>query len=446
MAEQMENIRECLKLLSDSELKKMFSEIPTDRFIKLWDELSEEEEVKIFSLLNLDKKLDLINELAPSKQEALITSLSVEHAKVLLEEMEPDDLADFIQAVSHEVRQSVWNSLSDEAKQETQLLLRFDEDDAAGIMNPRFLAVSSSLKIRQAINWVRKNAKNVEIIYYIYVVDQLKRLKGVISLKDILSEEDDELIENIMVKKVISVREETDQEEAAKILETYDLISLPVTDQYNRLLGIITFDDVIDVIREEETEDLYKMGAMIGDTEPYLSSSIWHLVKKRIPWMSILLLLATLTTNVLSFFESLFTATLILFIPTITGTGGNSGTQSSTLIIRGLATGELQFRDITRVLLKEIATGFIIGLALGVLIVIRSLLVPPPIGLNEAVAIGIALSFVVLFATLVGAFAPLFLHKLGFDPAVMAGPLMTTIIDLAGLTIYFMTAKVLLGL
>jgi len=448
MSDRMDQFRDTLGELSNRELKSVLSDTAIADLIYFWDELSEAEAIRIFSQLDLEKKVNLINELPGPDQESLITALSVEHAKVLLEEMEPDDLTDFMQAVSQEVRDSVWKSLSEEAKQETLFLLKFDEDDAAGLMTTRYLAVPATRTVAQALNWVRKSVQKVETVYYLYVVDQLKRLKGVISLREILSAMDDDRIEDIMVKQVTTVREDTDQEEVARILETYDLIAVPVVDRYNRLLGIVTFDDVIDVIRAEQTEDIYRMGGMAGGTERYMDSSIWTLVKKRIPWLTLLLVAATLTTNVLSYFESLFISAtvLTLFIPTITGTGGNSGTQSSTLIIRGLATGELHFHDFGTVLLKELFVGLLIGIGLGILVVARSVVLPPFVGVWEAVSVGIALCFVVLFATLVGATAPLIINRLGFDPTVVAAPLMATLIDITGLTIYFVTARLLLGL
>ncbi len=448
MSDSLENIREFIEQYSEAELKKAINEIPIDDLIEYWDQLASEEELRFFSLLNLDRKVDLINSLPSSSQETLVTDLSVEHKRVLLEEMEPDDLTDFMQSISPEVRDAVWQSLGDEAKQETLFLLKFDEDDAAGLMTPRYLALSSSLNVSQALGWVRKNAADVETVSYIYVVDQLKRLRGVVSLRHILTARDEHLIEDIMIKKVITVREDTDQEEAARILETHDFVALPVVDDHNRLLGIITFDDVIDVIREEQTEDIYKMGAMGGGTERYLESSVWSLIGKRIPWLGILLVAATLTTNVLSYFESLFVAAtvLTLFIPTIIGTGGNSGTQSATLIIRGLAMGELHFHDFGRVLIREVAVAIVIGICMGALIVVRSVFLPPFIGGSEAVTVGVALSFVIVVATLVGASAPLIINRLGMDPTVMAAPLMATLIDIAGLTIYFLTARLLLDL
>ncbi len=443
-----DNIRELLKTHKEESLKKLIGEAPITELIDIWDDLSEDEALKIFSFLDLEKKVDLINELPTSKQEELIRSLTAENRKILFEEMEPDDITDFIQSVSPEVREAVWNNLSEEAREETKFLLRFDEDDAAGLMTPRYLAIRSSLTVKQAISWLRKNVKDVESIYYLYVLDQLKRLIGVVSLKDLLSANDDEKIENIMVRNVISVHEETDQEEAAKILETYDLVALPVVDSYNRLLGIITFDDIIDVIREEQTEDVYKMSAMGGSTERYLDSSVFDLFKKRIPWLVILLFAATITTNVLAHYQTILQVAVVLsfFIPIVTGTGGNCGSQSATLMIRGLATGEIHFHDIFFVSLKEIIVGAIIGITLGLLTIVRSMYLPPYIDLHVAVAVGTAMVFVVIFATLIGAIFPLIINKLGLDPTVMAGPLMATLIDVTGLTIYFQTAKLLLGL
>ena len=448
MEDRLEMLKRRLDRIKTTTLKKMLSEIPLKEIIEAWNDFDTSACLRIFSQLPLEDKVILISSISPAMQETLIAELSEDHSKILLEEMEPDDLADFIQSVSADVRKKVWGTLSDAAKEETRFLLKYDEDDAAGLMTPRYMAVSSSLTVGKALAWVRKGARNVEIVSNIYVVDRMKRLIGVVSLKDLLAEDDDIMIERIMVKRVISVREDTDQEEAAQILETHDLISLPVVDRYDRLLGIITFDDIIDVIREEQTEDIYRMGAMSGTVKPYLESSVFTLVKKRIPWITVLLVAATLTTNLLSHFESLFvTATVLtLFIPTIIGTGGNSGTQSSTLIIRGLATGELHFHDIGKVFLKEIFVGLAMGISMGVLIIIRSVFLPPFIEFQEALSVGAALSLVILVATLVGAFAPLLLSRLGLDPTVMAAPLMATLIDIAGLTIYFLTAKLLLGL
>ena len=390
--------------------------------------------------------MTFLNALSNTEQEKLIESLSAQSINQILSEMDPDDLADFIQSVSPEVRKEAWNSLSEEAKKETLFLLRFDEDAAAGLMTPRYLAIRAGITVKQALGFVRKGALEVETVYYIYVLDEFQRLLGVVSLRELLTANDDEKINNIMQTNYIAVHEDTDQEEVAKTLETYDLIALPVVDSRNQMLGIVTFDDIIDVIREEHTEDTYKMGAMTGNIDRYLDSSIWGLVKKRVPWLIILLILGTFSTNVVDHYSEFITtfAFLFIFMPVITQTGGNSGSQASTLMIRGLATGEIHSRDAGKILFKEILVGILMGLITGTVIVARSYFLPPGVPISQSITIGVSLAFVVLFSTLVGTIAPLLINRLGLDPTVMSAPLMATVIDVAGLTIYFEIAKILL--
>ena len=444
----IDKIKELVAKKKPKELKRYLSTLQMNELSEAWDDLDAEEAITVFSAFDGDKKISFVPLLSVGQQEELIKSLTAENMKILLEEMDPDDLTDFIQSVSAEVRAAVWQTLGDEAKEETKFLLRFDEDEAAGLMTPRYLALRPNLTVGQALTWIRKSARTIETVYYVYILDQIKRLVGVVSLRDLLSAEDSNYLDNVAVKNVVSVHEETDQEEVAKILETYDLIALPVVDRYNRMLGIVTFDDVLDVIRQEQTEDIYKMGAMEGSPDRYLESSPWTLVKKRIPWLVVLLLAATITSNVLAHYQSVIQVAVVLafFIPIVTGTGGNSGTQSATLMIRGLATGEVHFHDLFRVLAKEVLVGASIGITLGILTVARSVFLPPFVSIHEALAVGIAMAFVVIVATLIGAFAPLLISRMGFDPTVMAGPLMATIIDVSGLTIYFEVARLLLAL
>lgn len=434
--------------LADAQLRNLLQDLPDHELLDVYYSLDNDQSVRAFLLLDLEQKVYLVSNLSEPEQEWLIGQLPIENLRTIFDEMDPDDLVDVVQAVSPEARDALWKNLSPEAQQETQFLLRFDEDDAAGLMTPRYLAVRPDITVGQTLAFIRRTGGDVETVYYVYVVDQLKRLAGVVSLRQLLFTDDVIRISEIMERDPVSVRDEIDQEEAAHILEANDLIALPVVDSFNRLLGIITFDDVIDVIREEQTEDVYKMGAMEGSTERYVDASIWKLIRKRVPWLIILLLAGTITTNVLSWFEPITLAAtfLIWFVPVITQTGGNSGTQSSTLMIRGLATGEVHFRHLGRVLLKELAIGTIMGIILGVVILGRGVFLPPGIEVLPAVAIGASLIFVVVFSTLVGAFAPLLIHRLGADPTVMAGPLMATIIDVAGLTIYFQIARLILGL
>lgn len=448
MQQLLENIKEYMDIPEDTQLKETVKNLTVTELIEIWDFFNEKEKLRLFLIVDHEIKSELISELSANDQEFLILELSEHATKNMLKEMKPDDLVDLIQSISPENRESLWQNMSEESKRETEFLLRFDEDDAAGWMTPRYAAIQGEITVDQALKFIRRTMDKLETIYYIYVLDKLKRLTGVVSLKQILAAKDDEVISVIMEKNVIYVQDDTDQEETAKVLEDHNLLALPVVDKFHRLLGIITFDDVIDVIREEQTEDIYKMGAMGGNTNSYLDSSVIALVLKRLPWLIILLLAGTITTNVLDSFNELLLATgfLILFIPVITQTGGNCGTQSSTLMIRGLATDELHFRDLWTVMGKEILVGIIIGISTGIIIFLRGMFLPPGIELIQAVTVGISLSSVVIFATVLGALVPLLIHKLGFDPTVAAGPLMSTIIDVIGLTIYFKVAMLILGI
>ncbi|MGL1892663.1 MAG: magnesium transporter [Spirochaetaceae bacterium] len=442
----IKNIKEYLDIFDENGLNNAIKELTLSEILDQWDEFSKEEMMRLFTHVDQDFKAALISEIPTQDQEIIIQELSTAAINNILSSMEPDDLVDLIQQVSPTVRQSVWNSLPDEIKEETEFLLRFDEDDAAGLMTPRYAAIRNNISVAQAITFIRKNVEQVETIYYLYVVDDLKKLTGVVSLKQILTADDSVHINSIMEKQVLSVREETDQELVVKIMEDHDLLALPVIDRYNKLLGIITIDDAIDVIREEQTEDVYKMGAMSGDTDSYLESSVFKLIWKRIPWLIILLIAGTASTNVIAAYSDVTAfAFVILFMSVITQTGGNCGTQSSTLMIRGIATGEIHFRDFFTIIRKELVVGTLIGIITGIIIVLRSYFLPPAgVTIEQALTIGLSLNLVVIFATILGAIVPLTINKLGLDPTVAAGPLMSTIIDVCGYAIYFSTIRFIL--
>lgn len=445
MSESLDGLMRFLEL-SDKNLREALKELSVAELVGGWYELDDQQALKFFLALGQDIRGELIAELSTAEQKTLVAALSIQATRDLLEIMDPDDLVDLIQQVSPEIRSEVIGHLSEEVRREAEFLLRFDDDDAAGLMTTRYVAIRADITASQALAFLRRAPEDLETIYYVYVVDGLQRLIGVVSLRQILMTADDVKIADVMERSIVNVREDTDQEETARVLENHDLIALPVVDRWNRLLGIVTFDDMIDVIREEESEDIYRMGAIGGDAEVYLESSITRLVWRRLPWLVLLLLAGTITTNVLAGYELLISrfAFLALFIPVITQTGGNSGTQSSTLIIRGLATGHLHFRLIGRALSKELVTGIVIGMTTGGIIFLRSFLLPPELGGMEALAIGISLASVVFFATLMGCLTPFIISRLSGDPAVAAGPMMTTIIDIAGLTVYFEVAKLLL--
>ena len=404
-----------------------------------WRDIHEaDEKHDFFMKLNIHQKVDLINWLAPAEQEQLLKMLPLERIKTLLAAIPPDDLVDIMQVAAPEVRSALWSTISPEAQQELKFLLRFDAEDAAGIMTSRYLAIHADFTVRQAITFVRQAGRTVETVYYIYVVDTVKRLSGIVSLRDLLSTDDSKKVSDIMTSEVIRVSDEDDREIAARLLDQHKLIAIPVVDHFKRLLGIITFDDVIDVIRSEHTEDTYRMHAMGGNTDSYMQTSIFKLVRKRIPWLVLLLLAGTITSNIIDHFSPLLLSAtfLILFVPVITQAGGNSSVQSSTLMIRGLAMHEIGFRDIGKVMVREIAIGLILGVILGGVLLLRSIFLPPGVTLVQAFSISASLTAVVLFSSMIGAFAPLVIDKCGLDPTVMAGPLMSTIIDIIGITIY----------
>jgi magnesium transporter len=450
MEKLLENLSQYMEdPLKNGDIAKTLKELTAADLSDMWVVLSSEQSLQLFLLLNQETRSALMAELNHSDQEILLENLSEQLTKDLLFYMEPDDLADLIQSVSVDVRDNLWINLTEESRKEIEFLLRYDEDDAAGIMTPRYGALRAEITVEQALNFVRRDmADKLETIYYLYVVDGFKRLIGVLSLRQLLSADNGEKVGEIMERNVIHVKDNTDQEEVAHVLEDNDFLAIPVVDNQHRLLGIVTFDDVIDVIREEQTEDIYKMGAMGGNTESYLESSVFALIWKRLPWLIILLLAGTITTNVLEGYSDLTIAALFLglFVPVITQTGGNTGTQSSTLMIRGLATGELKFRDLSKVLMKEFLVALFIGVVTGGVILLRSLFLPPGLELMEAITVASALSCVVVFATILGCLVPMIIHRLGFDPTVAAGPLMSTVIDVCGLTIYYEIARFMLKL
>jgi len=433
--------------MSKDEQKEFFYSIPLDELIEEWRDLDDQKALKLFADLPYDLKIDLLIELPYQDQENILKNITKQNKKQLLQMMEPDDLVDIMQSVSKEVRDSVWENLSDEAKREMIFLLRFDEDDAAGLMTPRYLAVQGDITVSQAVTFIRANADKVEFLFNIYVIDKLKRFLGTISMKELLSADDSALMHSIMESKSVFVYDDTDQEDVAHIIETNDLAAVPVVDHDHLLIGIVTFDDIIDVIREEQTEDVYKMGAMSGGADSYMSSSIWELVKMRVPWLIILLLFGTISANVLHHYESMLigAAFLIIFMPVITQTGGNAGSQSATLMIRGLATGDIQFKAIGRIFMRECLVGLIMGVLTGGVIIFRSMFLPPGVGFTEGIVIGLSLMLVVIVSNLIGILAPLLIHRMGFDPTVMSTPLMATVIDICGYAIYFETANLLLG-
>ena len=351
-----------------SRIKKTRSLARTGRrqiheYVEQWSSFSSEEQMHHFAHLSVAKKISLLTQLNTHEQEHIIKNISSVTVKNIVQECSPDDLVHIMRRVRPTFRALLWNALPTKRREETRALLTYKRTNAAGVMTSRYVVVQSDITVKSAIDYLRKTGQRAETIYYIYVVSKEGILEGVISLRDLLMAKNNEKIFKVMVTDVVSVKSDTDQEDAAKLLSSYNFIALPVCDHQERIIGIITFDDVIDVLRDEQTEDVYKMSAVTASTGQYLTTAVGSLVLRRAPWLLLLLLLGTVTTNIINSFQSLILAStfVIWFIPVITQTGGNSGAQSSTLMIRGLAMGEIHWRDIWRVIGKEVMVGICTG-------------------------------------------------------------------------------------
>lgn len=411
-----------------------------------WNSFDHQTQLRYFNELPQALRAELFIQLDTVQQELIINRITSEALRRVVQECDPDDLVDIMQSVHDDARERLWGVLPAKQRAETKALLKYAQTDAAGVMTSRYVAVQADLTVKETIAYLRDAGQQAETIYYIYVIDEQKRLRGVVSLRDVLISANDCHISKIMATDVVSVSSDTDQEDAAKLLSSYGFLALPVRDDDGRMLGIITFDDVIDVFRAEQTEDVYKMSAVNASTGQYLNTTAATLVAKRVPWLIFLLLFGTITTNIISGFHSvlLMSAFVVWFIPVITQTGGNSGTQSATLMIRGLAMGEIHWRDVWRVIGKELVVGAVMGAILGAALLLRGVFLPPQIAFFSALSISGALSIVVLISSLIGALFPLIIYKCGFDPTVMAGPLMATVIDAVGITIYLLIVRSLL--
>jgi magnesium transporter len=327
--------------------------------------------------------------------------------------------------------------------------LKYPEDSAGSIMTIEYVYVNQNYTVEDAISKIRRVALNKETVYTVYVTNENRILEGVVSLRKLLFADNGDIIGRFMDTNLIYAYTDDDREKISSLISKYDLLSLPILDKENRLVGIVTVDDVIDVIQEENTEDFEKMAALRPSEKSYLKSSVWELSKNRLTWLMVLMISGMFIGMLLNIFEEALVGTLIVFIPVITGTGGNAGSQASTLVIRGIALGEITTKDYLKIIWKELRVSLLIGAALGIINFVRVLIQYPnnPLGTYKVAAvIAISVLFVITAAKLVGSMLPLIAKKLKLDPALLAAPVISTIIDGVGLMFYFGMAKILLGL
>ncbi len=366
------------KVLSPSMWKEKNKDYDSVIIKKILLSLNSETSVEYFLMLDKERKVDVFNEFDWSEKIQLIENISNKSFLNILEYMQPDDLVDFFREVSSDIRESVWTKLSSKTREEVQFLLRFDCDDAAGIMTPRYVAVKQDITIEATIAFIRANIDIVETIYYIYVVDALGRLQGVASLRDIIKQKDTVRIKECMVRMVVTVREDSDKKEVVMLLEKHNLLAIPVVDAFYRLQGIITVDDGIDVMREEYEEDVLQMSAIgtTANSKSYLENSVWEHVRTRVPWLILLLVAGTLTSNLLNFFSKTITLAsyLVWFIPVCNIIWWKiQRLKVSTLMIRGLTKGEIAFKNVFKIITKEIQVALLIGIVLAIVMLLRGM-------------------------------------------------------------------------
>ncbi|MCL2122204.1 MAG: magnesium transporter [Clostridiales bacterium] len=450
MDENTKLFEELLLLLENREfrqLREALTELNKADAAEFLETLPEKQMLIVFRTLHKETAADVFSYLSPELQEKLITTITDREASAIIDELAVDDAVDALDELPANVVQRLLRYTSPETRQTINQFLNYPEFSAGSIMTSEFVHLKKEMTVQQAFERIRKVGLDSETVYTCYVTDANRRIEGVVTVRALFLASLETKIEEIMDKEVIYAHTSDNQEEAAQIISKYDFLSLPVVDQEDRLVGIITVDDIIDVIQEENTEDFEKMAAMRPSQTTYLKTSVLEMARNRVPWLLVLMVSATFTGGILSNFEHAISLMpiLVTFIPMLMDTGGNSGAQSSTMIIRGLALGEVANKDLPRILWKEVRVSLCTGACLIIVNYARLLI----IGSNNIavnMTISIALLVTVTVANSLGGLLPVLAKNLKVDPAIMASPMITTIVDACALAVYFNLARVLLGL
>ena len=447
MEELREEIKELLETKQYTRLRQSLEERNAADIAAVLEEMKEEELLKIFRILPKDTAADVFAYLEVDNQQYIITMLSDKEAGVIIDNLMSDDAADFLDEMPANVVKRLLSNVSPETRREVNDLLRYPEDSAGSIMTVEYADLKENLTVAEAIERIRKIALDRETVNICYVLDSGRRLVGTVALRYLLLSDPQDVIGDIMNENVISIHTHTDQEQAAAQFQKYGFTAMPVVDNENRLVGIIAVDDIVEILQEEATEDIEKMAAVMPSDRPYLRTSVMEGWKKRIPWLLLLMISSTFTSKIISSFEDALSVCVILtaYIPMLMDTGGNAGGQASAIIIRGLSLNEVAFKDWFRVAGKEIRIAMLCGTTLAAANFVK-LIAMDHIAIPVAVVICITLVCAVMIAQIVGCSLPMLAKKLGFDPAVMASPFITTIVDALSLLVYFSIASHVLGL
>ena len=443
---KIEEIMNLLETKQFNKLKSELSEINVADIPLLLEELDKESVIKVFRLLSKEKAGEAFSYMEPDMKEKLIHDLTDAELKNVMDELFMDDTVDLIEEMPSNVVKRILKAVNKEDRKTINELLQYPEDSAGSIMTTEFVDLKEDMTVEEALERIRTIGLDSETIYNCYVLNKNRLLLGIVNIKGILISKPGTLIKDLMATNIISVNTMEDQEEVTKVFDKYDYFALPVVDNENRLVGIITVDDAINVIQDEVAEDFEKMAAISPNEESYFDTSVLKHAKSRIVWLLILMLSAAVTGAIITTYEQAFAAVplLVAFIPMIMGTGGNCGSQSSTLIIRGLATDEIELKDVFKALWKEFRVSLVVGVVLAVVNGIRIMLQYQDLQL--AVVIGLTLIATVILAKALGCVLPLLAKKLKLDPAIMASPLITTLVDIFSILVYFQIATALMGI
>ena len=439
------NILELIEQKKYIQLKKELSEMNEVDISEILDPLDLSTTLLVFRMLPKDMAAEVFSYFSAEQQVDIINAVTDKELKFILDELFFDDMIDLIEEMPANIVSKILANSTHEERVLINQFLKYPAHSAGSLMTIEYVELKKNMTVKEALEHIKEIGLNKETIYTCYVTDYKRKLDGIVSLRNLVVSEPDKSIMDIAFEEVIYVETHDDQETVANIFKKYGFMALPVVDKEHRLTGIITFDDIMDVMEEEATEDFQRMAAMVPSEEPYLDSGIFALAKKRIPWLMILMIGATVTGRIITKFEDVLSSVVVLtaFIPMLMDTGGNSGSQSSTLIIRGLATGDVELNDIWKVLWKEFRISLLVGISLATVNFAKNMLLDR-VGLMVSLTVSITVAATVMLAKMVGGTLPLIAKKLKLDPAIMAGPLITTIVDALALSVYFGIASALL--
>ncbi len=442
----IEEIKDLIQNKQFTKLKKELKEMKSADVSMILDELDKEQAVIVFRLLSKEKAGMAFAYMETDMREKLIKDLTDAELKNVLDELFMDDTVDLIEEMPSNVVTRILKNVDKNDRKIINELLKYPDDSAGSIMTTEFIDLKEDMTIEQALDRIRQIGTDSETIYTCYVLDKDRKLQGIISIKEILLAKEESLISDNMETNIISVNTLEDKEEVAKKFDKYDLYALPVVDKENRLVGIVTVDDAINVLQDEAEEDFEKMAAMAPTEESYFGTSVFKHAKNRIVWLLVLMLSSAITGTIITNYENAFAAVplLVAFIPMLMDTGGNCGSQSSTLIIRGLATDELEVKDVFKILWKEVRIAIIVGATLSVINGLR--IFAQYKNLQLACTVGLSITVTVILSKSIGCLLPLLAKKLKLDPAIMAAPLITTIVDILSVLVYFNIATVIMGI